>query len=111
LNVSELGEREILLFVGLARIVINADDVVSLAEMTYVRGLIDAIGRDRWHDLAQHARKFGGLDGLLDEARRIEHADSREVILRELRAIAESDELVDSEEKMLQQLQTIWNPA
>ncbi len=107
---TDLDGPELLLYVGLVRLLVNVDDIVSLQEMAWVRELTSDIGVERWRELAGRAKaEFGGLDGALLAADKLTRADARAYILEQLRALAASDEVVAEEEALIAGLERVWS--
>jgi hypothetical protein len=103
---SELTDDALLVLIGAARAIINADAVLSLDEVGWVRTLITEIGRERWRGLAERAdHEFLRAEELVDALERLPSAEVRAWIRGELRRIAEMDGLEPAEISLLRLLE------
>ncbi len=70
MEIQDLNDDQLLLWVDIIRRLINVDNVVSFDEMKRVRALIAEIGRERWHALAERSKHdFPVIDDLLSAFR------------------------------------------
>jgi len=104
---SELSDSDLLVLVGVSRVLINIDDLVSLEEVSWVRTLITQINQERWRDLVEQSRhEFHNTDELVSALERVADASVRAFILDEAHALAGLDGLVPPETDLLKRLET-----
>ena len=110
MNVSSLSKDETLALVGLLREIVQADDDYSESERAGVRALRDAIGGDRFDAAVLAARdRFTSRALLKEHAKTIVRPEARKLIHDELRKVAESDGVTESEAEPLRWLASWWD--
>jgi len=101
-----LSDDDLLVLIGVSRVLINIDDLLSFEEVDWVRALIVQIGQSRWRPLALRSEdEFRSTDELITALERVQSPEVRGFILDEARALAEVDGLESVETALLERLE------
>lgn len=109
MDLGELSERELLVLVGLVKLVVHADREVSPAEREVLGRLQGAVGASAWNAAVRTAReRYASIDQLEQDARAVERAEVRRAVHEILLELAGSDEIIDAEAHVLQWIVQEW---
>ncbi len=107
---AELDNSELIVFIGLAKQVIRADQVVSDDEKQWLSDTAERVGIDRWRQGIKDAQEqFTEAQDVRDAAKALEKAESRELIYEALMKLAEGDDYVYEEAVILDWVARIWD--
>lgn len=112
MDITALEHEEQLALVGLAKIVVRADQEVSAEESDTLLEWANTLGHPVWTGLIREAsERFTNRQIVLDHARTIERQEARNLIYGLLYRMAHSDSLVTAEARILNEVSEMWEIA
>ena len=112
MELRDLDERELRVFMGLFKLVVHADHEVSEPERAVIADLSGALGVARWNEAVAAARRaYDTVEQLEDDARLVERRGAQVLIHELLTTLAHSDELVEGEAHVLRWVSQTWGVA
>jgi hypothetical protein len=108
-DLPRLTEQELLVLVGLVKLVVHADREVSPAERAVLGRVQEVVGAVAWNTAVRTAReRYVAIDVLEADARAVERREVRHAIHDLLVELAGSDEIIDAEAHVLQWVVQEW---
>jgi hypothetical protein len=109
MRLSELDEHEQRVLIGLVKLVVHADQVVSAEERAALAEMQRDLGAAVWNQRVHEAsERFPTIDRLEEAARAVQRPVARHRIHGALAALAGSDELIEAEEHVLRWIDQEW---
>lgn len=109
MDLGTLSERELLVLVGLVKLVVHADREVTPAEREALAVLQATVGPGAWNAAVRMARqRYASIDQLEHDARAVERPEVRRALHEVLSEIAGADEIIDAEAHVLQWVVQEW---
>lgn len=110
MEITELDEHEQFALLGLVRLLIKADAVLSEEENAHIVGIRDAMGNTRFQALATRCRReVRSRSELLGPMAAVERQAARKRIYDEVAALGAVDGLADSERDLLGWIKETWS--
>lgn len=110
MKLSDLEDHELTAFIGLAKQVIRADNVVSDDEKSWLAATAEAIGADRWTwGIRAAQEQFDNADDVREAARACVREEAREAMHAALVGLAGTDEYIIEEAQILDWLAREWD--
>jgi hypothetical protein len=111
-DLGALSEQELLVLVGLVKLVVHADREVTPAEREILGRLQATIGAETWNAAVRTARdRYTSIEQLEHDARAVERAEVRRAVHETLVEIAGADEVIEAEAQVLQWVVQEWGLA
>lgn len=109
MTLDELHEDELLVLIGLAKVLIRADRSTSEEEYAAVDALSQRIGGQRWGELLDAAStRFTSAEAVYRFAADIEDPDAQIFIQEQLALLAGLDALDPAEQEVLAKVAALW---
>ena len=109
MDLRSLSEPELLVLVGLVKLVVHADREVSPAEREILARLQGAVGHETWNAAVRTARdRYASVDQLEQDARAVDRPEVRRALHEILVEIAGSDEIIEAEAHVLHWVVQEW---
>ncbi len=109
MRLADLTDEELLAMVGLAKLVVRADNELSDDEVSALRALAVDVGDVRWQQaLADATRRFRTRSDAMFYAKNVARAEAQQVIYEAMVKLSESDAVVPEEQRILDWLADLW---
>jgi len=110
MNVRDLDEHEQLVLMGLVKLIVHADQVVSPEEREVLGRLQVALGPETWNDRVRQASDaFPSVSELEQAAHEVVRPEAQALIQDVLAELAGSDELIEEEAHVLDWMHQAWS--
>ncbi len=111
MDLTELSDHELRVFMGLLKLVVHADQEVTNQEREVIADLWDRLGTARWNTAVQDAQRcYETVEQLEEDARKVTRRDAQILIHDVLWELAHADELIDAEAHVLRWVVQEWQP-
>jgi hypothetical protein len=109
MSLAELDEHEQLVLMGLVKLVVHADQIVSPEEKQVLAQLQAALGPAVWNErVRQASASFPTVAELEAAAHQVTRPEAQQAIHEVLDQLAGSDELIEAEAHVLEWLDQAW---
>ncbi len=106
---TDLTDAEVLALLCLARKMVVADGVITVAEYAYMHSLGSQVGHESYERVAgRMAEQPTSLGHALELAARVTRRDARELIVKLLTTLAGADGLDPTEQVILDSVAELW---
>jgi len=109
MDLHELDDNERLVLIGLVKLIVHADQVVSAEEKAVLARLQQGLGPEVWNaEVRRASQQLPTISDLEQAARAVHRDEAQQLIHATLRELAGSDELIDAEEHVLRWIDQTW---
>jgi len=109
MDTRDLTEHEQLVLIGLVKLIVHADQVVSPEERAMLGALQRQLGESAWNERVRAASQaFATIPALEDAAQQVERREAQRLIHRILEELAGSDEVIPAEAHVLTWIDQTW---
>jgi hypothetical protein len=111
MTLEELSEAEQIVLLALVGLTARLDGNVSEIEVSWIEGISERIGQERFEAVRDAAANFADPDAILDAARGVTRPGAREAIYDVIYELASSDTIAERESELLSRLAKLWDLA
>ena len=109
MDIRARQEEELIVFLGLLKLMVHADEVLSEEETESIGKLVQTIGPEAWSKAAEAAGpRFPSRASVYTAAEHIQREEVHQWMYRQLFQLGASDGLVAEEREILTTLSTLW---
>lgn len=110
MDTRDLTEHEQLVLIGLVKLIVHADQVVSAEERAMLGALQRQLGESTWNERVRAAAQaFASIPALEEAAQQVERREAQRLIHRILEELAGSDEVIPEEAHVLTWIDQTWS--